>query len=211
MARKQNRIDLKRHHKDHLAHLLTKAPFILRITEWRDYPVPVLVIKERQQGANGKSSAGGSSPENGKNQGSRHRFVERGHLCGERLRICIPILRSILVSVCDSKGIPLELEHYLTREGLRHRLNLPLNEEAGAKLCLIFRLQERIIEPERVELLARRIERFTREEAAYWLSRTTRFTPDANRWAVAGLRTMLGGQPKDPGVERMLSQLRNGV
>ncbi|MBN2372963.1 hypothetical protein JXL19_04155, partial [bacterium] len=142
---------------------------------------------------------------------NRHRFVERGHICGERLRICIPVIRNIALHVSDPKGIPLELDRYFTKDGLRQRLNLPLDEDAGAKLSLIFRLLERISEPDRVELLARRIGRFTREEAAYWLSRTTRFAPYANRWAVSGLRTMLGGQPNDPGVERMLAQLRDGV
>jgi hypothetical protein len=56
--------------------------------------------------------------------------------------------------------------------------------------------------------MARRIERFTREEAAYWLSRMTSFSPDARRWAVAGMRLMLGGQANDSGVERMLERLR---
>jgi len=50
---------------------------------------------------------------------------------------------------------------------------------------------------------------FTREEAAYWLSRTTSFGTDANRWALSGLRVMLGGQPKDPAVQRMLERLRH--
>jgi len=38
---------------------------------------------------------------------------------------------------------------------------------------------------------------FTREEAAYWLSRVTTFGPDENRWAQAGLKIMLGGVPGD--------------
>ena len=42
-------------------------------------------------------------------------------------------------------------------------------EEAGAKLALIFRLQERVTDVDRVELIAQRVARFTREEAAYWL------------------------------------------
>ena len=111
----------------------------------------------------------------------------------------------------DEYGIPLELQRYLTREGLALRVNLPLDEEAGAKLGLIFRLQERLIDLDRVELIARRVARFTREEALYWLSRTTSFEPDANRWAVAGLRLMLGGQAHDPAVERMLQRLREST
>jgi hypothetical protein len=84
-----------------------------------------------------------------------------------------------------------------------------LDEEAGCKLSLIFRLRERILEMDRVELIARRVQRFTREEAAYWYSRTTNFGEAANRWARAGMRTMLGGQPGDPAVEEMLAELRS--
>jgi hypothetical protein len=61
-------------------------------------------------------------------------------------------------------------------------VDLPLDEVAGAKLGLIFRLQERLTDLDRVDLIARRVARFTREEAVYWLSRTTSFEPDANRW-----------------------------
>jgi predicted YcjX-like family ATPase len=73
---------------------------------------------------------------------------------------------------------------------------------------LIFRLQERILDLDRVELIARRVARFTREEAVYWLSRMISFGPDANRWAISGLRIMLGGQAKDTAVERMLARLK---
>jgi hypothetical protein len=129
-------------------------------------------------------------------------------LAGEAQRRCLPILRQIIGRVRDEYGVPLELQRYLTQEGLRLRLNLPLDEEAGAKLGLIFRLQERITDLDRVELIARRVARFTREEAVYWLSRMTSFGTDANRWAISGLRIMLGGQAKDPAVERMLGRLR---
>lgn len=78
------------------------------------------------------------------------------------------------------------------------------------KPALIFRPQKRVPDLDRVELIARRVAHFTREEAAYWLSRTTSFGADANRRAVSGLRVMLGGQPKDPAVQRMLERLRHG-
>ena len=87
-------------------------------------------------------------------------------------------------------------------------VTLPLDEEAGAKLALIFRLHERIADLDRIELIARRVERLTREEANYLLSRMTRFDPAANRWATAGLRIMLGGQAKDPAVRETLDRLR---
>jgi len=88
------------------------------------------------------------------------------------------------------------------------RGNLPLDDEAGWKIALIFKLQERIIELDRVELLARRVDRFTREEAGYWFSRITSFGPDANRWAISGMRIMLAGQSNDKAIETMLEQLR---
>jgi len=97
----------------------------------------------------------------------------------------------------------------MTPECLRFCGNLPLNEEAGAKLGLIFRLQDRLKDLDRVELIAYRVAQFTREEAAYWLSRATSFGPGANRWALSGLRIMLGDHPKDPDIQGMPERLRS--
>jgi hypothetical protein len=166
----------------------------------------VLIVKERQSVKESNSQAPtlpglvDASP-----QGN---LVELGRLDGAALRRCLPILRQIVGRVRNAHDIPLELQRYLTQEGFKLRLNLPLDEEAGAKLGLIFRLQGRVTDLDRVELMARRLARFTREEAVYWLSRTTSFGSDANRWAIAGLRVMLAGHVKDPAVERMLEQLR---
>ena len=204
MAANQRHTDLQAHYRERLEPLWRRAPFVLRITEWKDYPVPVLAVKERRIADSGAENNGAIQ-----NEGERStRLVECGHLYGEAQRCCLPILQNLVVTVCDDAGVPLELQRYLTPQGLRLRVNLPLNEEAGAKIALICRLQERVNDRERVELIARRVARFTGEEAAYWLSRMTSFSDDARRWAVAGLRLMLGGQPKDPGVERMLEQLR---
>jgi hypothetical protein len=114
----------------------------------------------------------------------------------------------MLSRVRDEAGVPLHLERWMTVEGLRRTATLPLDEEAGAKLALVFRLHERIADLDRVELIARRVERLTREEATYLLSRITRFDPAANRWAMAGLSIMLGGQAKDPAVRSTLDLLR---
>ena len=198
--------DLKGHHKKRIGGLWRTAPFVLRITEWKDLPVPVLVVKERQEPR--RPDRQKDSPE-GATQKSQGSLMERGHIAGSSLRRILPVLRRLLERVCDDMGVPLELQRYLTQDGLKVRDNLPLDAEAGAKLSLIFRLQERVNDLDRVELIARRIARFTREEAAYWLSRMTSFGPDANRWAISGLRTMLGGTPKDrKAVERMLERLR---
>ncbi|MCK8602202.1 DUF7680 family protein [Desulfoferrobacter suflitae] len=69
-------------------------------------------------------------------------------------------------------------------------------------------MQKRVNDLDRVELIARRMANFTREEAACSLSRTTSYGNDANRWAISGLRIMTGRQSKDPGIDRMLERLR---
>ena len=173
------------------------APFVLRFTELADYTGTVLVIKERVEKENSATR---------KKLGS---LRDRGTLYGENLKTLQPRLKTILEPVVDEGGVPLDLQRFISREGFKLRDNLPLDEEAGAKLALIFKLQARLHNPERLELLARRVRRFSREEAAYWLSRTTHYGPDANRWAVAGLRYLLcGGSNQDAGIERMLNKLR---
>jgi len=205
MASKAKKPDLESHHKKVLAPIIKQFPFLLRITEWKDYPVPVLVVKKRPLSAVDESPRKKSAE-----QVSSSKSVEIGFIAGEPQRLCLPIFRQIVERVRDRGGVPLDLQRFLSNEGLRLRINLPLDEEAGSKLGLIFRLQLRVKEFDRIELMARRIARFTSEEASYWLSRTTHFGPDASRWAVSGLRILLGGQPKDPAVERMLERLRAG-
>lgn len=204
----REKFDLQKHYSERLASPWRKAPFVLRITEWKEIQGPVLVIKERleYEDKNNEVQACLELVDAQK----RRVLVERGHLAGEPLRRCLPILRKIVERVTDQSGVPFELQRYLTQEGMKLHLSLPLDDEAGAKLALIFRLQERITPMDRVELIARRICRFTREEAGYWLSRTTSFGADANRWAISGLRIMLAGHPGDPGVEKMLERLRQG-
>ena len=206
MTTKTPTFDLRKHYDERLARMWRRVSFVLRITEWKDLPVPVLVVKERQS-VHGANASSPTSPDP-QGRSSLGNLVERRHLAGEAQRRCLPILRQIAGRVRDDYGVPLELQRYFTRQGLSLRLNLPLDEEAGAKLGLIFRLQERLTDLDRVELIARRVARFSREEAVYWLSRMTSFGPDANRWAISGLRIMLGGQAKDPAVERMLGRLR---
>jgi hypothetical protein len=204
MPKKKQKLDLRQYHTERLAKLNAKAPFLLRITEWKDKPIPVLAIKERQF----RDDEGDVRDAAGQRPKARPVLIERGSLYGEPQHRCLPVLRRILEPVTDAAGIPLELDRYMTAEGLRLRANLPLNEEAGAKLGLIFRLQDRLKDLERVELIAYRVAQFTREEAAYWLSRTTSFGPSANRWALSGLRIMLGGHPKDPDIGDMLERFR---
>jgi len=208
MAKKKTKDGLEFHYQKYLAGRWAEAPFVLRITEWKDYPVPVLVVKERMMAANNGSNSNKPGKQASFFPKAKGNLVERGNMAGEAQRRCLPVLRRILTPVMDEQGVPLELQRYLSPEGLKLRLNLALDEEAGAKLALIFRLQERTSDLDRVELIARRVATFTREEAVYWLSRTTSYNADANRWAVSGLRIVLGGQPKDPAVARMLEEMR---
>lgn len=193
--------DLQQHYNQRVKPALSTAPWILRITEYADRPVPVLVVKERVLWNSGQDN-----PADGNQQGE---LEDRGLIYGQQQRRCLPVLRTIVGRVTNDSGIPLELDRFLSEKRITFRGNLPLDEEAGCKLSLIFRLRERILEMDRVELIARRVLRFTREEAAYWYSRMTNFGEPANRWARAGMRTMLGGQPGDPAVEEILMELRS--
>lgn len=209
MAGKAVKFDYLKHYRDRIVHLWRKAPFVLRITRHKGIQGPLLVVKERVEASEGNPQGQGVSLRLPIPLEPKTRLVERGYLFGEAQRTCLGILRKIVSKVCDPAGVPLELERYLTKDGLKYCLNFPLDEEAGAKLALIFKLQERLSDQNRIELIARRVALFSREEAGYWLSRITSFGPDANRWAVAGLRLVLGGQPHDRGVGRMLEKLRS--
>jgi hypothetical protein len=201
VARKARRdSDLASHYARHIKPLLHDTPWVLRITEWQDKPPPLFIVRQRRALAGDPRS-----------NGQQMTFVDRGLLYGEAQRRCLPTLQKILARVQDVWHRPLELQRYLTAHGLTLRANLPLDAEAGCKLALIFKLQERVKEMDRVELIARRADRFTHEEAAYWLSRISNFGDDANRWAISGLRIVLGGHARDPAVERMLERLRESA
>ncbi len=189
------KVSLQEHYDRQLKGLVKSAPFVLRITEWKGQLPPILVVKER-------ISRDEAEQKRGEN------WTERGFVKGETLRRLLPLLKKACASIVDSSGVATQVDRFLTQEGLRHRVTLPLDDEAGAKFALIFRLQERLPDPDRVELLARRVLLLSREEALYWLSRITDFGPDSNRWAISGLRLLLGGQPGDEGVGRMLNTLR---
>jgi len=181
---------------------ISAAPWVIRVTEHKDKPIPLFIIKERilpDQRTNAKNLIA-----------PRSILKERGILYGRQQLRCLPVIRAVLVRVCNHAGIPLELHQFISNKRIVFRGNLPLDEEAGCKLALIFKLQERIKDMDRVELIARRVDRFTREEAAYWYSRISTFGDAANRWAVSGLKVMLAGHSKDPNIEPMLEVLRQG-
>lgn len=190
----------KAHHLKKVQKQVSGAPWVLRVTEHKEKPVPVMIAKERIWPDQRDDADDLVAP--------RSILKERGFIYGQPQLRCLPVLKTILTRVCDRAGIPLELQQYLNGKRIDFRGNLPLDEEAGCKLSLIFKLQERIKELDRIELIARRVDRFTREEAAYWFSRMTSFGEAANRWAAAGMKVMLAGQPHDPHVGMMLEDLR---
>ena len=125
---------------------------------------------------------------------------------GQPLRRCMSIICDIVANVRGKDGFPLGLQRHLDDSSFRG--DLVLDDEAEAKLSLIFTLQQGVIDMDRVELIARNVARFSREEAEYWLGRTRDYGPDANRWGRAGLRIMLGGQPGDSAIQDVLGRWR---
>ena len=113
MPKKKQKLDLKQHHSERLAKLNAKAPFVLRITEWKDKPIPILVIKERHF----RDDDEDARDADGQRRKARPVLIERGSLYGEPQHRCLPVLRRILEPVTDEAGIPLELNRYMTRRG----------------------------------------------------------------------------------------------
>ncbi len=179
-------------YRQRIAPHLKRMPWVLRVTDHKKRPSPVLIIKYRKP-----------VDEDSKET----RLVERGLLYGDSLRRSLPFIRQVLSRIRDENDKYLDLHHFLQGNSITFRGNLPLDEGAGARLSLLFRLQERVKDLDRVELMARRIDNFTDEEAAYWLSRILHFSKASNRWAVAGMRIMLGGLPGDPAIAQMLKDL----
>lgn len=179
--------------------LTQQSPWLLRITDHKDKPSPVLIVKERVK-EHGKL----------KEDDAVEKVIlkERGLLYGQPLRRCLPVIEALLLPLTDPMGVPLELHRLVNSNRIEFRGNLPLNEEVGAKLSLLFRLQERVKEMDRIELIALRVSRLTREETLYWLSRATQYGDAGSRWAQAGMRIILGGHPGDSAVQQMLEQLR---
>jgi hypothetical protein len=94
------------------------------------------------------------------------------------------VLRRLLEAVRDDQGIPLGLERFMSAQSLQQTdLNLPLDEATGAKLALFFRLQSKVKDVDRIELIGRRVAMLSREEAVYWLANVTNADPILRSWA----------------------------
>lgn len=184
-----------------LARLARRSPYVLRLTRHKDMPPPVLTIKERIAPEDRDDTEGMSNP--------RAKTVERGNLYGDSVRACLPVLKRILEEVKDEQGIPLGLETYMNTKGLQQTdLNFPLDETAGARLALFFRLQSKVKDVDRIELIGRRVAMFSREEAVYWLANVTTADPALRSWATSGLRILLCGDAGDKRAPRILEKVR---
>ena len=136
-----------------------------------------------------------------------------GGLSHSQARVCMDAIRLMLSNEIDGSGVPLEVQS-LIDDRMSYIGDIPLSEEAGMKLSLLFILYPKSADAFRAELLAWRIERFTREEAGYWLNRLVfpyyRQDKKTLIWARNGLRTMLCGHGKrdEELVQEMLNVLR---
>lgn len=184
-----------------LAKLARRSPYVLRLTRHKDLPPPVLIVKERIAPEDRDDIEGMSSP--------RAKTVERGSLYGDSVRACLPVLKRILEEVKDEQGIALGLERFMSPQGLKQTdINFPLYEAAGARLALFFRLQAKVKDVDRIELIGRRVAMFSREEAVYWLSNVTAADPALRSWATSGLRILLCGEAGDKRAPRILEKVR---
>lgn len=183
--------------------LYRSAPFALLVTEHKKFPIPILILKEREK-VEGELS--------GRFRNREFRFYGDAmhRLLADRL------VARLVRGVLDPDEVPLELEKVLVPAVLNKEklpIQIPLNEEAGMKLALLFSLGSPIKDIDRVELIARRLDRFSREEAGYWYSRIARLDKDLRSMGVRGLRTILcgdGSKEDRPRIQRMLEKLRLG-
>lgn len=178
--------------------MMQSSPYVLRVTERKGYNVPLLEICERVNDVN---------PETGKKSSY---LKELGLIHGNNLRSCqIPICY-MLNHMFDNDGRPYEANQLLKGE-ITFRGKIPLDDEAGVKVALLIRLQGQVRDSARAELMAWRIERFTKEEAMYWMARTLVPTYGARslEWNKSGLRVMLSGKQEDGAyVDELLVKLR---
>ncbi len=172
---------------------LKDSPWILRVTERKDYTGPLLEICERLTTDSGTT-----------------RLKEYGRIYNGALRTCKRAIRYMMSQELDQMGRSAGL-HELIDDKIEYRGQIPLRDEIGAKLALLFKLHPQVRSQERIELMAWRIERFTREEALYWVSKVSIpvYGQRGIEWAKSGLRLMLAGQQKDEEtVRELLDKLR---
>ena len=178
---------------DDMQPVLKDAPWILRVSEQKKFTGPMLEICERQNTDSGKT-----------------KLKEYGRIYNGTLRTCKRAICYMLSQELDQVGRPAGLQE-LIDDKIEYRGHIPLHDEIGAKLALLFKLHPVVRSQDRIELMAWRIERFTREEALYWVAKVSIpvYGQRGIEWAKSGLRLMLAGQQKDEeAVRELLEQLR---
>ena len=182
--------------REQMQDMLKESNWILRISERKNYTGPMLEVCERRATESGN-----------------RKLCEYGRIFNGNFRTCKAAIRYMMSQVTDAAGRPLGLQEFID-DKVAFRGQIPLDDVTGAKLALLFKLHGQVRSPERIELMAWRIERFSREETMYWLSKVSVESYYGKRgieWAKSGLRIMLAGQQKDgKEVQRLLESLRKG-
>ena len=193
---------------------LSDAPWAVRITERKDRPAPYMEMKTRRWVEEKKSKTSAKVLESGDEKQKLNSVLkECGCMYGPKLTRCLPIVKDLLSKVrTPDDNVSMQLDEVISKNHLTvSQKTLPLDEEAGVKLALLFKIAEGIKDLDRVEVAALRIHRFTREEAMYWYSRATAFGKALNSWSLTGMRMMLAGGPKvkKADIASVLEELRN--
>lgn len=173
--------------------LLKTAPWIMRVTMRKEFTGPVLELCERYT-----------------TERNTVKLRDYGRIYNTSLRACKQAIRVMLTQVYDTAGRPLGLQD-LIDDTIIFRGNIPLNETIGAKLALLAKLHPQVRRQDRLELMAWRIERFSREETLYWLTKVSvpTYGKRSIEWAKAGLRLMLAGRQNDEKeIQTLLERLR---
>lgn len=172
---------------DNLNTMLDTSPWVIRIGEYNGSAV--LTVMERISGE----------------------LMAHGSMTYYKARYCLDAIRTMLSIEIDTLGRPAKCQELLD-DAISYRGDIPLCEEVGGKLALLFILCPKGHDSQRIELLAWRIEKFTREEALYWLGRIMIpcYSTKSLSWSRDGLRTMLCGRGKgdEEVVNEMLETLR---
>ncbi|MBA4542913.1 hypothetical protein H1164_08360 [Thermoactinomyces daqus] len=136
----------------------------------------------------------------------RNNQTNKCSIYGTNLSACLPVIKRIISYETDDYGAPAELQSKIVPG---QKMNI--TEKSFYHLALIMKLQQRLQDRKRAELIALRVERFSKEEATYWWSRIVDLPGYPARWAIEGLRTILCGSGKpgdDELVIRMIGKIK---